>query len=154
MLMRITSRTLITVLFFSIIVVSGIYLLFYDDDISTAYNSKTPCELNNSDFMEIIMVATNGSGDYTTVCLEKTEAEKYLPENQEQHIIPENIPIRSDIIDLWQNFTGPGNCKDSECDYYCSEQKNLNECISWCKNNPDLCPDFKLEEWQSKLKQS
>jgi len=152
--MSMTSRTWIIVLFFSIVVVSGIYLLFYDEGIASKYNSKTPCELKDPDFMEIIMVAKNGSGDYKTICLEKTEAEKYQPENLEEHIILENIPIRTYIINLWQNFTGPGNCTDRECDYYCSKQENLIECISWCKNNLDLCPNSKLEEWQSKLKQN
>jgi len=108
--MGITSRTWIIVLFFSIAVISGMYVLFYYEDISSKYNSKTPCELNDPDFMEIIMVATNGSGDYKTICLEKTEAEKYLPENQEDHIIPENIPIRTEVIAFWQTFRGPGNC--------------------------------------------
>jgi len=74
--MDITSRAWIIVLFFSIVVVSGMYLLFYDEDISSKYNSKTPCELNDPDFMEIIMVATNGSGDYKIICREKTEEEK------------------------------------------------------------------------------
>ena len=148
--MGIPSKVWIIVLFFSIIVVSGVYILFYDEDISSKYNSKTPCELNDPDFMEIIMVATNGSGDYKTICREKSE----VSEEFEDHIIPENIPIRKAIIDLWQNFSGPGNCEASECDYYCSEQENLNECISWCKSNSDLCPDSKLEEWQSKLRKN
>ncbi|MCH8003001.1 MAG: hypothetical protein IH934_00080 [Nanoarchaeota archaeon] len=152
--MGITPRARILVLFLSIVVVSGMYFLFYDEDISSKYNSKTPCELNDPDFMEIIMVAVNGSGDYKIICREKTEEEKHKPENLEEHIIPENIPIRREIIDFWQNFRGPGNCTANECDAYCSEQENLNECISWCKNNSDLCPDFKLEEWQSKLKQN
>jgi len=74
--MGITSRAWIIVLFFSIVVVSGMYFLFYDEDISSKHNSKTPCELNDPDFMEIIMVATNGSGDYKIICREKTEEEK------------------------------------------------------------------------------
>ena len=152
--MGITPKTWIVVLFLSIVVVIGMYFLFYDEEISITYNSKTPCELDDPDFMEIIMVAVNGSGDYITICREKNEEEKQKPKDIEKHIIPENIPIRTNIINLWQNFTGPGNCKDSECDYYCSEQENLNECISWCKNNPDLCPDFKLEEWENRLKQN
>jgi len=136
MFMGIASRTWIIVLFLSIVLAFGIYILIYDENISNKYNSKTPCELNDPDFMEMILVAVNGSGDYKMICLEKTEAEKYQPENLEEHIIPENIPIRKAIIESWLNFTGPGNCTDSECDYYCSEQENLNECISWCKNNP------------------
>ena len=36
---------------------------------------KTECEKGNEDFMEIIMVAKNGSGEYKTICLEKTEIE-------------------------------------------------------------------------------
>jgi len=39
---------------------------------------KTECEKGNEDFMEIIMVAKNGSGEYKTICLEKTEIEKEI----------------------------------------------------------------------------
>jgi len=88
--------------------------------------------------------------NYSGKKINKKENDK----SEEIHIIPENIPIRREIIDFWQNFRGPGNCTANECDAYCSKQENLNECIAWCKNNPDLCPDFELEEWQSKLKQN
>jgi len=75
-------------------------------------------------------------------------------EEIENHIILENIPIRTEVIDFWQTFRGPNNCTSNECDAYCSLQENLNECISWCKSNSDLCPDSKLEEWKSKLEQN
>ena len=76
--MGITPKTWIVVLFLSIVVVIGMYFLFYDEEISITYNSKTPCELDDPDFMEIIMVAVNGSGEYKTICLEKTEIEKEI----------------------------------------------------------------------------
>jgi len=74
--MSITPKTWILVLFLSIFVVLGMYFLFYDEEISITYNSKTPCELDDPDFMEIIMVAANGSGDYKIICREKTKEEK------------------------------------------------------------------------------
>jgi len=55
LIMGITSRAWIIVLFFSIVVVSSMYFLFYDEDISSKYNSKTPCELNDPDFMETVV---------------------------------------------------------------------------------------------------
>ena len=51
--MSIALRTWIIVLFLSIVLAFGIYILIYDDNISNKYISKTPCELNDPDYMEI-----------------------------------------------------------------------------------------------------
>ena len=72
-------------------------------------------------------------------------------ESEEIHsVIMENIPIRTEVMAFWQTFRGPGNCTANECDIYCSLQENLDQCINWCENNSDLCPDFILEDWKNK----
>ena len=37
---------------------------------------------------------------------------------------------------------GPGGCKGKECQGFCSNKKNKDECKLWCSENPILCEAF------------
>jgi len=62
-------------------------------------------------------------------------------QEEPESIVSIELLLPPESVKAGQDFRGPGNC-------------TANECVTWCKNNSDLCPDYKLEEWQSKLKQN